>query len=375
MKARGHVPSAGRRRSLARLGAAAFAVIGVRAAADDGTPAPAAPSFSAYVDGSYNHLSGTGRFTSGTPDHVFDTNADGFSLQQAAVNLAYQPAEGLGGVVNVVAGNDALVIKSYGYGGSDTKIDPTQVFVQWSHAGFTLMAGKYVTLAGAEVITSPADTNFSRSILFGYAVPFTHTGIRATLAPSEAVTFYAGVNNGWDDVKDTNGGKTVELGASLTPSKSVNVAIAGYVGEERIGGLVDSGPQGQRSLLDVVATWTASEALIFILDLDRGRQVNGAANGGTAGWSGVAGYLNYSIDEHWRASLRAEYFDDSDGYRTGVAQTWRELTATLAYGTKRWELRAELRSDSSTAPAFASTAAPAATHGQQSAGLEALLKF
>jgi len=40
------------------------------------------------------------------------------------------------------------------------------------------MAGKFVTLAGSEVIWSPSNSNFSRSILFG-AIPFTHTGVRA----------------------------------------------------------------------------------------------------------------------------------------------------------------------------------------------------
>jgi len=30
--------------------------------------------------------------------------------------------------------------------------------------------------------------NYSRSILFGYAIPFAHTGIRATYAASDSMT-------------------------------------------------------------------------------------------------------------------------------------------------------------------------------------------
>jgi hypothetical protein len=36
-----------------------------------------------------------------------------------------------------------------------------------------------VTLAGYEVIEAWKDPNITRSILFGFAIPFTHTGIRA----------------------------------------------------------------------------------------------------------------------------------------------------------------------------------------------------
>src|SRR5258708_12108356 len=43
-------------------------------------------------------------------------------------------------------------------------------------SGLTLKAGKFVTLLGYEVIESPNNLNFSRSLLFGLAIPFTHTG-------------------------------------------------------------------------------------------------------------------------------------------------------------------------------------------------------
>jgi len=66
-----------------------------------------------YVDTSYEHLSGLGLFSRLTPDRVFDARHESFTLNQAAVTIAKQPKEGFGAVVNLTAGQDAEVIKSY----------------------------------------------------------------------------------------------------------------------------------------------------------------------------------------------------------------------------------------------------------------------
>ena len=43
-------------------------------------------------------------------------------------------------------------------------------------------AGRFVTSAGAEVIEAKDDWLYSRSLLFGYAIPFAHNGVRITAA-------------------------------------------------------------------------------------------------------------------------------------------------------------------------------------------------
>jgi hypothetical protein len=358
---------------------------------------PAAPSLSdvldasgiavsGYLDTSYSHLSGDGVFTSGAANRVFDTQQDGFSLQQAALNVGYQPKEGFGAFVNLTLGNDADVIAPYDRYPSTSKFDVTQAYGQYAGSGFTVIAGKYVTLAGAEVIASPSNPNFSRSILFGYAIPFTHTGIRATLTPTDTLTLVLGLTNGWDDLKDTNSAKTVEVGATFAPVKAFSIAASGYFGKERVGGLVGSGTEGERSLIDVVATWNISDALTLIVNGDWGQQDNlgefltslGVYSGPNynAKWDGVAGYLNYTINDNWKLSLRAEYFDDKDGYRTGVVQKWKEVTGTIAYlPTKHAELRLELRGDNSDVSSFSKSDGADSSKSQQSIAVQALYKF
>jgi Putative beta-barrel porin-2, OmpL-like. bbp2 len=338
------------------------------------------PAVSGYIDSSFNHLSGDGSFTSGMPNRVFDSHSNGFTLQQAGLNLRYQPSEGFGALINLLAGEDAGVIKSYGYRGSTANVDVPQAFVQWADSDVTVIGGKFATLAGAEEIPSPLNSNFSRSILFGYAIPFTHTGVRSTIMPSGTTTLYLGINNGWDDVRDTTAGHTVEIGAAYAPAKTFSVTAMGYFGPQRVEGLVDSGPQGQRSLVDMVMNWSITEATCAVLNYDLGRQdrVASATSGvpGIARWSGLAGYLNHTINDHWKASARAEYFSDPDGYRTGVAQRWREVTGTLAYLIKpHWEFRGELRADSSDAKSFVSADGGHSSRSQNSAAAEIILTF
>ena len=361
-----------------------LACIGMARADGDATAssdAPAATVVSGYLDTSSTHLSGSGLFTSGTPDRVFDTKNGGIAIQQAAVSVAYQPKEGLGGVVNVTAGNDANVIASYGaLGGGGNKFDVTQAFLQYATGPVTVMAGKFVTLAGAEVINSPTNPNFSRSILFGYAIPYTHTGVRATYAVTDTVSLIAGVNNGWDALKPANSGKTIELGGTFTPSKAFSLAASGYFGKERIAGLVDVGPEGTRSLIDLVATWNVTDALALVLNYDWAKQsgvTDGISPPTSAQWNGLAAYVNYTFTDQWKASVRAEYMNDSDGYRTGVAQRWKEVTATLAFlPVKAVEIRVEARADRSDVASFVmDSATMAVSSSQNSVALQTLFKF
>ena len=169
-----------------------------------------------YVDAAYSWLSEGGAFTSGTANRVFDTEPDSFNLHQAALFATINGEEEWGGFVNLTAGRDARIIKSFDTSTND--FDVTQAYVRYAGERTTFIAGKFVTLAGAEVIDSRALPAYSRSILFGYAIPFAHTGVRATFAFSDAFGLSVGLNNGWDQLKDMNDDKTLELGIAVTPS-------------------------------------------------------------------------------------------------------------------------------------------------------------
>src|SRR5882724_13691821 len=142
-----------------------------------------------YVAASYYHSNGYSTY------HQFDNKHDSFQLDQAALTIAFQPKEGFGALVDVAAGEDMKILNTP-EGSNPNTFDIVQGFVQYAGGPVTVIAGKYVTLAGAEVIAPTGNTNFSRSLLF-YAEPLTHTGIRATYAASDTINIVAGVNNGW----------------------------------------------------------------------------------------------------------------------------------------------------------------------------------
>jgi hypothetical protein len=354
---------------------------------------------SGYADISYNHLSRSNTFASTTPSRVFDLEKNGVAVRQLAVTLASQPKEGLGGLVNLTVGKDADVIAAYktdpsngrgcniatGLNADGTKcdrdrFDVTQAFLQYATGSWTVVGGKFVTYAGAEVIQSTANNNFSRSILFGYAIPFTHTGVRAYYDITDTFQLMGGVNQGWDDIKDTNSSKGYELGFSFMPVKTLSIHPMIHGGKERVGGLVNAGPEGNRNLFDLAVTFNATDKLTFVVNYDHGTQANTAglvpSGASKAVWSGWAGYANYEFTDQWKLSLRAEDFDDKDGYRTGIVQKWKEATLTLAWlPIKPIELRAEVRRDHSNVASFLDGDGVTGRNNNTSYGLQFLYKF
>ena len=328
---------------------------------------------SGYIDTSYTYLSGSGKFTdtAATPNRVFDRESNSFNLNMIDVTVSSLPSDGFGGLVDLNFGSDTNVNASAGTGGAD-EFDIQAAYVHYASGPLMVIAGKYVTLAGAEVIKSPANLNYSRSILFGYAIPFTHTGVRATYAVGDKLTLVAGVNNGWDVFKDSasEARKTLELSVSTTPVKSLAIAASAYLGKEP-----GTAVGGTRTLFDVVATYTVSDALSFVLNYDYARQEDAVTVGEKAEWSGVAGYVNYRLSDQWRVALRGETFEDKHGYRTGVTQTWDEATFTLAYmPNTNVELRGEVRADKSDQQSFLQSDGTA-KDSQSSVGLQAIYKF
>jgi hypothetical protein len=314
---------------------------------------------------------------------VFDSQNNSFALHQFGLQVAKQPKQGFGGVVNITAGADAQVIHAFPEqtAVATSLFDITQAYGQYASGSLTLMAGKFVTLAGSEAIWSPSNANFSRSILFG-AVPFTHTGVRAGYAVSDIVTLYGGINNGWDQLTDANKGKTVELGASIIPIKPLTINVQGYFGKESAvaPGTPGPGAQDQRNLLNVVATYTINDAMSAggeILYVNQDRSVGGAAK-----YNGVAGYFTYNFGSRWRVAARAEMFDDKNNFHfgpnsvaAGTDVKYNEVTATLSYlPNSSVELRGEIRGDKANNAVFVNSDGTTAKN-LQTLGLQGIYKF
>lgn len=339
--------------------------------------------FSGYIDGSYNYLSRSNHFTSGVRDRVYDLEPNGFTLQQAAVTIAKQPTQGFGGLLNLILGRDANSLASFGMNPSigiqNIGFTVTQAYLQYAASSFTTIGGKFNSLAGAENYDPTVDTNFSRSIIDGYAEPGTFLGVRETYAPNDKFLLFAGINNGWDTIEDTARRVTFELGVIYTMNPQFSFSLQGFNGQQRATDGVMVGPSGIRNALDFVATYKATEKLSYAANYDYGIQNRAnLANGnlGEAVWQGIAGYINYKFNERWQTSLRAEIFSDHNGFRTGVQQTWKEATVTLGYlPVKHLTIHIETRRDFSNVSSFLDKNGHGVGNNLQSFAVEALYSF
>lgn len=334
-------------------------------------------TFSGYIDASYNYLVSNNQFISNNYDRVYDTQEDGFTLQQVAITYAYQPERGIGGLVNLMAGHDALFTADYGYNAGienhHSSFDVLQIYFQYTRKSFTLMAGKYLTLGGTESYDPTTDSNFSRSFLNGFATPSTTLGVRGIYSFNDKFKLILGVNNGWDSIRDTSRDKTIEAGVVFDPCEKLDLTLSGSWGEEPVVANTATGPYGARTLYDFTVTYHVTEKLDFLANGDYGTQT---MPGLKAVWQGIAAYVNYKFNDRWRVSLRGEDFDDKDGYRTGVDQNLKELTFTVGYSPiKNLEFRAETRRDFSNVAAYIDRHSGVPRQTQQSYAIEMVYKF
>jgi hypothetical protein len=323
-----------------------------------------------------SNLGGTNQF------RAFDTDANSFELSQFNLRVQRRVEGGVGFLVDLNFGKVAEVLRtatrytSNPAGVGIGEVDPTQAFITYTVPvgnGLDVMAGKFVTLIGAEVIKTYDALNYNESngLLFTWAIPFTHTGIRARYAFNEMLSVTGGVNNGWDDVSDNNSGKSIEGQFAITPIPEVSILINGIVGAEQFasGGSV-------RGLVDPIVTWkTPLEGLTLIGEYVYGAEdqpigvapfltgpnvpinplvfLGGGPLTRDADWMAFAGYVVYDFNDKLQTAVRGEWFRDSQGVRTGIRQTLWEMTLTLNYKiTDYLLLRAEYRHDESNTRPF-----------------------
>ena len=338
------------------LSIAATASGQVDTAASTAKSAPPAPKWfddiavNAFVSTSYQY--NTNRPDAGTNSYrVFDFSHNTFNVDVAelVVQMAPSKPNDAGFRLDFVLGSSIpKVAKSQDE--NVTQFDLQQAFVSYIvplGTGLRFDAGKYVTHLGYEVIDGydGYDDNYSRSVLFGYAIPFTHTGLKASYAFSSKVAAMVGVVNGWDLVHDNNRSKSLAAQVTLTPVSALSVLLNWIGGPE-----IADDNHTKRNVFDVVAILKPTNTLTLGLNGDYGVE-NGTSlvnSGSDAVWKGIAGYATLALSEKLSVALRGETFHDDDGVRlgTGTKGTLSEGTLTTAYKfTPRVVLRGEVRFD------------------------------
>jgi len=304
------------------------------------SPAPAAPTLSGllgpttlsgFVDVYYDYNSNqpAGRTTA---YRNFDINSGQFGLNMIELvadkpadttnRAGYHVALGFGQAMNAVnsfPGESAF--DQYLKEGYLEYMAPVGKGLQFN-------VGKFVTPAGAEVIETKDDWNYSRGILFAWAIPYFHFGMNAKYAFNSKFALTGFLVNGWNNSIDNNSGKTTGVSASWTPNSKFSLIQNYLVGPEQFNDSSDF-----RHLSDTVISYSPTAKLSLMANVDYGHDHSTSplspATATGVWWSGVAGYIKYAPNDKYDIALRGEYFDDHDGFSTGTAQNLSEFTVTL----------------------------------------------
>jgi len=301
----------------------------------EATPAPEPPKIdvTGFVDVYYGY-----NFNQVDPVlRTFDVQHNAFSLSLAEVAFAkaVTPESRVGFRADLDFGKTADLVGAYEpeENGQEIYKHIQQAYVSLLTGKVQWDVGKFVTPMGAEVIESQDNWNYTRSILFGYAIPFYHAGVRATITASPKVTLTGYLVNGWNNTSEINGDKTVHLGATLKPTDKVTWYLNYMVGKET----ADS--DETRNLFDTTLSLALSPKFSVMGNFDYGKE-------GDVKWWGLAAYAKLQANPNWAIVGRYEYLDDSEGGFMFIGTKGQTLTLTsdhlIAGGLKaRFEYRTD----------------------------------
>ena len=211
--------------------------------------------------------------------------------------------------------------------------------------GVRIDAGKFVTHLGYEVIEGydGYNDNASRSFLFGYAIPYTNTGVRITYPFTKQLSMMVMAVNGWDNSIDNNKSKTVGAMVTYTPTDRITFNGCFSGGPE-----LDSNNSINRLVYEFTTVIKLNDQLTIGADALCGQEIKYFIDGKDAIWYGAAGYIRYYLTENFSLAIRGEMFDDWSGTRTGIPQRLDEITFTPEYKlNKNIIVRGDIRYDQS----------------------------
>ena len=345
---------------------------------------------SGFIDGYYSFNFNRPNTSLGNYDQInqlynFDDKTDQFELSAAKLTLNHAP-DPIGADIDFVYGRTNDLINNATANTTTTTYVASQLpYLEQAYLslkppkakGFELDFGKWVTSAGAEVIESMSNWNYSRSLLFVNAIPYWHFGARTSMPVGKYETVGFQLFNGWNNVSKSNGGVSGAFtSAWVKPKYTID---ANYlVGPEN-----SNTTSGLRNLIDATLLLTPPGKVNAYINYDYGSNRDATYScDGTCGdtllhdWWGAAGAVHIQANAKSAIALRGEYFDDPDGFQTGFKQDIIEGTFTYEY---KWVegllMRAEYRFDASSDGTYFNKLASQSSWQQQTATISFVAFF
>ncbi|OHB84995.1 MAG: hypothetical protein A3J73_06900 [Planctomycetes bacterium RIFCSPHIGHO2_02_FULL_38_41] len=230
--------------------------------------------------------------------------------------------------------------------------------------GIDFKFGKFATWIGAELWESVDNPNYSRSLLYQNAIPFTHTGLAVSYPLLDNLTATGYFVNGWDTFVDNNGAKTFGYQFIWAVAENTSFIVNGSHGAEQDEDLAEGANENWRHFWDLILAFKPLANTSINLNFDYGTEEGAEGIGGgfyasptgrNGQWWGFAGIINQDLSDAVGVAFRGEYFDDKDGARLGVDELdiW-EITGTVNIKIRENLLvRPEIRYDEANQEVFA----------------------
>ncbi len=284
-----------------------------------------AQSFTANGSSPANHFNGP---------VTFNDRSNAYQMNQFWNYLERQTCTGgcgvdIGGRIDMLYGTDARFTQATGLdddvvsnGASRFyKFALPQAYLEVAINNLRVKIGHFFTILGYESVAAPQNFFISRSYLFQYAQPITHTGVLATYDLGGGWVASSGFTRGWNNWEDTNENLDYLGGLGWTScDKRTSAAFAITTGPQD--------PQGNsdRTVVTAVLTRKLNCCWSYVMQLDYGYENNAQAYNPAnpagsllqdAQWYGCSNYLFYTINCCWSIGLRQTCFTDDDGVRVG----------------------------------------------------------
>lgn len=331
-----------------------------------------------YLDVSYTYnFNNPDEGTNSIGGRAFSTDDDEIQLNafQLYIDRLPEDVEEAGFRFDILAGEDASAIGDLW--GSDDDISIYQAFISYIAPmgnGLTIDLGRFATWHGYEAIESPANDQFSRSLLFTYMQPYTHTGIRLTYPINDQWEISGGLTQGWDVVDDNNDSWTFHGAVRWMPMENVYIQNSVAYGPENRNlnvtslapntdfdgdgdydeyvGFSEEEDGDYTFLYDLVATWQIDESWTVGANFDYMTTedaliVDGGKANDVDAW-GIGGYARYDVNEDMYIALRGEWIDADEGFGVYNRETGPGHTADvveqgiLAEDSNMWEITVTL---------------------------------
>jgi Putative beta-barrel porin-2, OmpL-like. bbp2 len=245
-----------------------------------------------------------------------------------------------------------------------------------TEGGVDVKAGRMNTIIGYNGFLSPYRPFYSSDYQFFYSQDGAFTGVLADLHATKQLDIWNGVTFGANTFFTKRSSNSIcyigQVNYWLTPEEKTRLTASVYCGQNAL--FAAPGLAGTfDTMIELRVQQDWSPRFTQVIQSNMGWDPNSAV--GTGSWYGIYTIGLYHLNPKLDINVRAEWFDDVRGTRTGIDTDYSEVTLGLNWHPfKCLEFRPEIRGDFAGENAFG--VGDEHTHRSQlTGGISALIKF